>query len=428
MIRSVFTVASLLLSVTVTSLAAGETILVSTSTAGGSGAGSSYLPYISPNGRFVCYVSEAGDIVEGDGNGKRDVFLFDVQKRTNLLVSTGVGGVAANGISESAMPSANGRWVPFSSGATNLVVGDGNGFIDAFLYDSKTKTIERVSLGEGGEEGDWITYGQGVSPSGRFVLLGSVATNLVADDTNGKRDVFLRDRKTGTTERVSLTSAGGEADADCFVFVQPMTPDARYITFYSAATNLVGGNPNPGGNSVYVRDRKAGTTTLVSLTAQGQPAIGDNKVAAISKNGRFVAFYSNAALVSEDTNGAYDAYMRDLKAGTVRRVSLGNGGVEGNGTSLLRSMSGNARFVGFVSEADNLVDGDVNGKPDAFVRDLKTGVTTRVSVATDGSEGDLDSNWPFISDNGRWISFYSEATNLITGDNNGAGDVFLRRR
>jgi Tol biopolymer transport system component len=285
-------------------------------------------------------------------------------------------------------------------------------------------TTERVSLGPRGVQGDFSSIEPSISVDGRFVAFFSYATNLVLGDTNRKAEGFVRDRQTGTTERVSVGSGGAQ---DNGISGPPsISADGRFVAFASVATNLVPGDTN-GTADVFVRDRLTGTTRRVSFGPGGVQGNDHSAGGSISADGRFVAFVSNATnLVPGDTNGTTDVFVRNRQTGTTRRLSLGPGGAQGDGQSSVASISADGGFVAFQSEATNLVPGDTNDGDDVFVGDGLTGKTRRVSLGSGGVQGNGNSITPAISADGRFIVFGSSGTNLVPGDTNGQNDVFVR--
>jgi Tol biopolymer transport system component len=243
----------------------------------------------------------------------------------------------------------------------------------------------------------------------------------VPGDTNGASDVFLRDRLAGVTRRVSV-GAVGQANGDS---AEPsISADGRFVAFSSQASNLVPGDTN-GTSDIFVRDMLTGVTRRVSVGAAGQ-ANGGSLSPAISADGRFVAFNSYASnLVPGDTNGTTDIFVRDLLARVTRRVSVGPAGQGNSDSSGAPAISADGRYVAFFSHASNLVPGDTNGAYDIFVRDLLAGVTRRVSVGASG-QGNRDSLAPAITADGRSVAFVSASFNLVTHDTNRAWDVFVR--
>jgi Tol biopolymer transport system component len=332
------------------------------------------------------------------------------------------GTTQANSASIAAAISRDGRYVTFASLASNLVPSDTNGRPDAFLADRTTGTVERVSVATGGAQGAGggtalVAAPAPVSPDGRFVAFRSELTDLVPGDTNASTDVFLRDRQSGTTELVSVAASGGPADG---ASGEPaMSADGRFVAFTSTATNLAGTDTNLHGQDVFVRDRQTGTTVLASLGPDGaQLPAGANRPA-ITDDGRFVAFIGL---------NSGNAYVRDLQNGVTEIVTVSTAGVVANGSVTTLAMTPDGRYVVFSSTATNLVSGDTNGAMDVFVRDRVAGTTERVSLAQDGSAPSGGSDGPAISPDGRFVAFQSPAANLVAGDTNSVRDVFIRDR
>lgn len=284
--------------------------------------------------------------------------------------------------------------------------------------------ISLISVSSTGEQANHTATGPAVSADGRFVAFQSFASNLVPGDTNGLTDVFVRDRRTGTTDRVSLTGAGGELSDHSFSGA--ISADGRYVAFVTAAAELAPGEPT-GAPLVYLRDRRAGTTELICTSSAEVPARFECGEPALSADGRYVTFETRAdTLVAGDTNDASDVFLRDRLAGTTTRVSVSGSGRQGDGDSRQASISHDGRSVTFESRASNLVRGDTNGVTDVFVRDRPAGTTTRASVSTAGRQGNGSSSAPRISATGRYVAFVSSATNFSPGGT--AQDVFLRDR
>ncbi len=364
---------------------------------------------------------------------------------TTSRVSVSSGGAQANGASWGPRISADGRYVAFISTAPNLVQDDTNGCEDVFVRDRATGETTRVSVASNGTEAN-----QGhhvfqypptccISADGRYVAFVSYATNLVAKDSNWAGDVFVHDRATGTTERVNVSSDGDEADEDSFC--PSISADGRYVAFMSYAGNLVPGDWNRTedyrGEDVFVHDRQTGQTTRVSVASdgtEGWPGADSDEWewyppwCQISANGRYVAFSSFASnLVGDDTNGGVywgcsDVFVHDRVQHETTRVSVTSLGGQANYDSCEPSISGDGRYVAFSSSASNLVQGDSNGKADVFVHDRVTGETRRVSVASEGSQGNGDSTTPAVSADGQWVAFVSKANNLVSGDTNDSPD------
>ena len=239
------------------------------------------------------------------------------------------------------------------------------------------------------------SYGPAISDDGRYVAFSSEATNLVRGDTNFVDDVFVRDLLTNATTRVSVGNNGAQGNGNS---TDPsISADGRYVAFVSDASNLVDGDTNCS-SDVFVRDRQANTTTGVSIDSSGNQGQGRSYAPAISADGRYVAFVSDASnLVDDDTNGVSDVFVRDRQANTTTRVSLDSSGNQGNGRSVGRpSLSAHGQYVAFSSEASNFAPGDSNGVPDVFVRHVQTVTTWLVSADIRGTAGDGWLEWPSI--------------------------------
>jgi Tol biopolymer transport system component len=322
--------------------------------------------------------------------------------------------------------SADGRFVTFGTDASNVVPGDTNFAFDAFVRDRLTNETTRVSVSSAGAEGDQGGGATSISADGRFVAITSGSTNLVPGDTNDALDVFVHDRLTGVTERISLSSAGEQGNG--FSFNGRISADGRLVAFESRATNLVPGDTN-GWSDIFVHDRSTGATTRVSVSSLGEQANRFSESAVISVDGRFVAFHSFATnLVPDDTNNGFDVFIHELATGTTERVSLSSTGAQGDLSAFTPSISGDGRFVAFSANATNLVAGDTNGTVDVFVRDRANATTERVSLSTTGAEANDRCDLPSISADGTRVAFQSLSSTLVARDTNGLNDVFVHDR
>jgi Tol biopolymer transport system component len=409
--------------------AAGQvTSRVSVGPGGAQGTWISQGQAISADGRYVIFVSGANNLVAGDPGPWRDVFVRDLRTGINDRVSVDSAGVQGDDDSGSGVLgiSPDGRFVAFDSLATNLVPGDTNGLGDVFFHDRQTGATERVSVDSAGAEGDGASLYPSISADGRYVAFTSEATNLVPGDTNAHRDIFVRDRLTGTTERVSVDSAGAQADNDSLPPAL-LSADGRYVAFLSGATNLVSGDTNHEWD-VFVHDRQSGTTERVSVDSAGVQADHFCVGLSISPDCRYVAFGSLATNLVPGWDGAYrfHVYLHDRLSSTTERVDVDSAGAAALGPSYAPSISPDGRYVAFDSDAYNLVPGDTNQRRDIFVRDRQTGRNVRASLDSASVQGDDDSTFPSISADGRFVAFASDATNLVPGDTNGYTDVFVR--
>ena len=524
----------------------GITTLVSVNAAGtGGGNGDSLPTAISTNGQYICFESAASDLVAGDTNGLADVFVRNMASNTTYLVSVALGGSTGNGSCRGSTMTPDGRYVAFVSTATNLVSGDTNGIADVFLRDLQAGTTALVSVGARTTNSFTLSSSEApdFSADGQYVAFYSSATNLGSGTTSGT-EIYVRDMVGGTTIWASTnsrsllgttlafsynhaisadgkfiafetssnapTTAGNHGlilrysvdtgvtdlvntnayvptaaaedvrsleispdgrfiafvgntnvgtvstpcvylwDAQSGVTTQAsgdmngnvqagsvaawptLDPSGTYVAFLSSGTNMVT-NSVTGEYHLYVRNVQAGTTVLVdSDTNAVGSSVGPATAPRMSADGRLVLFESlDASLVANDRNHDYDVFLRDVVAGTNDLISARHSTLPSatpNGPSVITagSISGNGRYVAFSSGADNLVANDTNGYRDVFVRDLMWGTNLLVSVSTNGSPADGISFDPVISGDGHYVAFVSSANNLVAGDTNKQQDVFVR--
>ncbi len=402
----------------------------SVSSVPGNGGDASW-PSISLDGRYVAFVSAASDLVAGDGNATYDVFVRDLQLGTTVRASVADGtGAEANSHSSSPRISRDGGAVVFQSNAANLVASDTNNSEDTFVRFLSTGTTVRASVGDAGQESASGSRSFAASPSAAFIAFESNSANLVPGDTNGQSDIFLRAINKATTIRVSL-GAGGEANGHSF---QPSISGngvaGQYVAFASLASNLVAGDSN-GEADVFVRRIDLGTTVRASVAGSGTQIEARSESPSITADGRHLAFVTSAeAAVTGDSNGVQDVFVRDLADGTTVRASLADSSgpfpAQATGESYLAGVSDGGRHVAFVSAATNLVPGDLNGFPDAFVRDTSDGSIARVSLTVRGGEANSSADSIALSADGSRVIFESAGDNLLPGDTAGYEDVFLR--
>lgn len=364
---------------------------------------------ISANGRYVAFASEAAQLVPGDELGVKDVFVRDRVDKVTRRVSLGMDGAEANDTSNQPSISADGRYVAFTSQATNLVADDTNGEVDVFVRDRETRTTRLVSVASNGDQANGPNVSPSISADGRYVAFETYASNLVPDDTNSRVDVLVRDLVTEATSRVSVNSAGEQGDE---ASTSPaISADGQYVTFASYATNLGDGVDTNGVLDVYVHDRSANETSRVSVGQGNSEANGESLSPSISVHGRFVAFHSFASnLVADDTNGAFDVFVRDLATNETSRESVGPDGRQVHFyESRFPDISAHGRYVAFESRGTRLVAGDTNKAQDIFVRDRLANVTSRVSVGQHGTQANEWSYGPSISGDGQYVAFTSRA-------------------
>jgi len=392
------------------------------------------------DGRFVFFASLSGDLVAGDTNGLLDAFVHDRLSGTTERVNlSSAGNQSFGGPVLQLVLSADGRFAAFGA-YDPFVPEDTNGLADVYVRDRLLGTTERVSVATGGGQGSGgsplLTSSDvaAISADGRFVLFYTSFDNLVPDDTNDTYDLFVRDRLNGTTERVSVGDDGGEDPSS--TFFGALSADGRYVVF-STFTALVPDDTN-NQSDVFVRDRLLQRTERVSVRSDGAESdafSGEVGSLDISDDGRFVLFSSNGALVPADTGFlTADLYVRDRKAGITELVSVATGGVplaippwSGLNMGLSATLSGDGRYVGFSADDEaEAVRGETNTFVDAFVYDRQTGVTEIVSGLPSGAAGSGGSRRPYVSDDGSTVAFRSRAANLVPGDTNGQDDAFVR--
>jgi uncharacterized repeat protein (TIGR01451 family) len=457
--------------------------------AGGHGDYDSTSPSISADGRFVAFESSATNLIPGYTPQWHGVYVKDLQSGAISCASTGAAGGEVDGGAAAPALSLDGRFVSFESVATNLAAGcvhGSEGLADVFVKDLQTGEVSCASRNASGAEANAACY-RPSSPDGRRVLFESVATNLVDGYAYSRSHIFLKDLLTGTVVRASNDGSGAQAldnssqaamsaDARFVAFVSldhglvagdlngladvfvkdlateavvtvsardpaatvapaannlsssgtfSVSRDGRFVAFWSRATDIVPGDTN-GVADIFVRDRSSGTTIRANTAADGTQADAMGGVSALSADGRHLAFTTFATnLVPGATNGTQHVYVKDLQTGSVVRASTAADGALANGLSTAVSASGDGRYVSFASSATNLVGGDTNGVGDIFVKDLLTGAVVRASTGSDGGEANNYSAEPAMSADGRWVAFRSGASNLVAGDT-GAADIFVK--
>jgi Tol biopolymer transport system component len=321
------------------------------------------------------------------------------------------------------------------SDAPDLVSDDTNEASDVFIHDRRTGETTRVSISDSGLQGNGASGAAAISRDGRYVAFTSGASNLVAGDTNSTADVFIRDLRTGRTTRVDVDSHGRQTNRASDSWDPALSAHGRYVAFTSSASNLVAHDTNNLAD-VFVRDLRTGRTTRVSVSSRGRQAAGDrsgngSNAPSISANGRYVAFHSAASnLVHGDTNRVFDIFVHDRKTHQTRRVSVSNRGAQANAESFgPPSISPDGRYVAFGSLASNLVAGDANDTTDVFVYDRRTGqviLASRNTGGEQGNDGSANAVGAFSADNA-FLAFSSWSSNLVDGDTNGGPDAFVRR-
>lgn len=376
---------------------------------------------ISKDGRYVSFTSTATNLVANDTNAKLDIFVRDRVSGSTVRASTDTSGAQANNSSSESRISANGRYVVFVSSATNLVAGDTNAKNDLFVKDLQSGNTSLVSVSTAGALGNYHSgvYEFDISADGRFIVFDSTATNLVSGDNNGAADIFVRDTILNTTIRLSVSDTGTEGNS--FSYKPSISCDGSIVAYISYASNLISGDTN-GNYDLIVVDRVGGhriiNASIASVTggSYGKPDV--------SCDGSTVSFLSTATdLVAGDTNAKTDIFTYSINASSFEGVSVDSSGSQGNGHADGGVLSNDGRYVAFISNASNMVTGDTNAKADAFIRDRQSGTTERVSMRTSSIEITRNVLDLEISADGKYVVF-NTVDNLVTSDLNISEDVF----
>lgn len=395
--------------------------------------GGSRRVHLTADGRFVTFESSADDLVPGDANRVADVFVRDRSTGVIEIASVDSSGRPGNRYSSGGSTSGDGRFVAFASEADDLVRGDTNGFRDVFVHDRSTGETTLVSVLPSGVQGNGPSTDPVISDDGHVVAFVSYADNLDASDYNRSSDVFVVNLMTRQIRCVSVNRRGrvGNHWSGSWDYGPSISADGQIVAFTSAADDLVAHDHNlyP---DVFVRDLGTGKTRRVDV---GRLGGGVNKGAfgpSISADGQVVAFESISwDLVAGDTNWTYDVFVRDLRSGTTERVSVDSSGTQSRAGGWGPALSPNGNVVVFTSSGDDLVPGDNNDVEDVFVHDRTTGLTERVSVDSAGNEV-RGSSWTYacraVSTDGGIVGFESYSDALVFGDWNRSTDVFLRVR
>lgn len=410
--------------------------------------GASRGAVMSADGRYLVFHSDSADLDPRDPDVSTDVYVRDRSTGSTTLLSIGNDGAKGNFDSFWPAISRNGRFVVFSSFASNLVPGDTNNTADVYLVDRDANRngmfdeagavlIRRVSRASDGTEANAFSAEATISADGRYVVFASEADNLVPGDTNQVADIFVHDIASGITERVSVSGPGAQAND---MSSEPaLSADGRYIAFSSSADNLAPGDANGRhwrGADIYVRDRLARTTALVSLAAAGVGGNGRSEQPAISADGRYIAFMSRADnLTGRDSNGAAHVFVHDRDADangifdepartSIELVSIAFDGGPARADSAWPSISADGRYIAFQSRAPILIDAMAHGAPvwRVFVRDRVAATTTPASGTGD------DGIWPSISADGRQVAFWSDPPLRAAPAAGRVTDVMVYRR
>ncbi len=377
---------------------------------------------VSADGRYVAFQSSATNLVTGDTNQATDVFVHDRQTGTTERASVGSGGAQSNDFASSFDPSisADGRYVAFTSSASNWV-SDPDQVNDVFVHDRVTGLTQIVS---GSGDGSANGRDPAISADGRYVAFSTHYRYFTGDDVSGASiDVYVWDRMTGTVVDWASPYTPGPGSGSPASLYPSISADGQYVAFESSTANLVAGDTN-GTGDVFVRDRQAGTTELVSVDSAGGPADSVSQWAVVSADGRFVAFESRANdLVVPDNVFTFELYVGDRVAGKTERVSLTSSGTQVSGDVGRASVSADGRLVAFSAYAQ-LAPSDNDTAQDVYVRDRAAGTIHQASLGSDGSNELFGSEPPALAADGSMVAFDTAGV-LVAGDTNGDFDVYV---
>ncbi len=372
---------------------------------------------ISSDERFVVFSSDASNLVAGDRNDAADVFLRDRWFNQTTRISVDNSGAPGNADSTQPVISASGRFIAFSSKATNFVAGEANTVADIFIYDTQTKQVRGINPLD--SNGDSVN--PSISADGRWIVFESLASNLVAGDTNNASDIFAFDSQSNQLTRISVNDAGVEGDGHSF---HPMiAANGHAVVFESEASNLIAGDTNVT-SDIFLHDLTTHTTQRVSQSTL-QTDRGSYHPS-IDAEGKLVVFESDATtLVENDSNAVSDIFIKDMTTGQVQRITSATG-EQANSAAYYPTISATGRYVALTTAATNLVSGNANALFDVLRYDRQTQQLERVNVNVSGKQGNFQSlKLPMsLSWNGNYVVFTSNATDIVFGDNNLSFDIF----
>lgn len=378
--------------------------------------GASYTPDISGDGRFITYVSLNGDYVDGVGHGIRSIFVYDRQTGETNLISRTPDGNGANNASFNPQISADGRYVTFNSFATNLVPGDEHAHGDVFLHDRETGETSLISLIPDGYVGNYIFGPPSLSADGQTIAFTSWPSLECDSGFDSRQRIIVFNHVTGETNQISIPSFEGQGVAS--IRFPSISDDGQFVSFIRMIVR--GPTENASTESaLFIYDLD---TSEAEQITSGMPS-SFYIFPDISGDGRFVS-YSSYPLAPE-SNDPYNVFVYDRNTGERDLISHALDGSLGGPISTTNSISGDGRFVAFSSYASNLVANDNNDKSDTFVHDRLTGQIRRVNLGINGEEADGETRTVEISNDGRFIVFESNATNLVADDTSNDLDVFV---
>lgn len=393
--------------------------------------GSSFFSYLTPDNRYATFHSWATGIGPGpdqSGNNWLDVYLRDRIAGTTVKITNGINGTATDEDSFDAVITEDGRYIVYTSYASNLVPNDTNDTLwkreglDIFLYDTVTQQTQRVSLTYNGGQINGNSAGI-ISPDGTWIVMNTNGHGILPGSTPAGNNLYLRNWRTG---EIRLIATGGDLADGYFSSWWP-SRDGRYVVFTSTFSHHVPGDTN-NQQDVFLIDTATMQTTLISHNMTGGFANGRSGQSNITPDGRYVIFFSEASdLVPNDTNGVGDVFAYDRQTGVMERISLTAAGGQTNGLSRDASICANGRYISYASDATNIIANDTNGQRDVFVHDRETNTTFVASINSSGQLTNGKSHRTYMSSDCAYVTYASDGSNLIAGDTNDRRDLFMGR-
>lgn len=390
--------------------------------------GASFKPAFSPDSTKIAFESDASNLLPSGLNGERQILLKDIASGQITLVSANASGQAANADCLDMEFSPDGRKMVFESDATNLVAGVTNGKRHVYMKDLDTGTVTLISSSSTGAAGNANSGDPMFSPDGTKVVFSSISDNFAPNDTNissGGRDIFIKDLATGLTSLVSANAQGqiGNGNGDD----PSWSHDGESVIFWSSASNLIPGGTN-GVEQVYIKNIETGAVRLVSVDNAGDQSNGYNNDPSFTPDDRIITYWSDASdILPGDTNGKSDIVLYNLVSQNVTIGSSNAQGVIGNGSSQDPLFTADGKYLTMKSNSTNFVPEASNGKYQIFVKDMATGELVLLSTNNQGVQGNDNSDDPIFSRNGQYVAFESFATNFVSGDTNGKLDIYMAR-
>jgi hypothetical protein len=379
-------------------------------------------PSSSGDGNFVVFASTHPSLVAGTSYQVKNIYLYDRAAQKVSMISEPLNGQEPNGDSDSPSISLDGRYISFASKASNLVPDDTNQHSDIFVVDRKAQLIERVSVSSSQVQGNNDSMEPQISSNGRFVVYASTASNLIINDSNSFKDIFVYDRQTQLVVLASVGTNGQNANGDSSL--PKITANGEHVVFQSDASNLVDGDGN-GQPDIFQRKLFTNQTLLISKTLGNGAFSGPSLTPAMDGSGNWVVFSAqNITIAGSEMLDPAQIYVRNVAGNQSSLVSHNAANQIGNGSSINPNIDATGHVIVFESEATNLIPTDNNGKSDIFATFRQTNLIARISVGATLNEADGPSHLPHVSANGGYVTFVSSATNLVSNDTNPGNDVF----